>query len=61
MGNWIGKTLPDIHLIKNSKFQSNCCNKEEYSYINCIHCQGSGKIYIDEQRLPNKILANSKK
>ena len=47
MGNWFGKLIPDLQFIKNSKFQSNCCNKSEISvsYTKCAHCSGSGKLF----------------
>lgn len=50
MGNWFGKLIPDLQFIKNSKFQSNCCNKSEISvsYTKCAHCSGSGKLFLDK-------------
>ncbi len=59
MGSWLSKVMPDLGFFKNATINSNCCNKTgaEYSYTNCIHCRGSGRLYIksfEEQNIDAK-------
>jgi len=54
--------LPKFHFFERNLFQSNCCNKTEefsISYTKCIHCRGSGKIFI--KSLENNIDIDERK
>lgn len=49
MGTLLGKLIPDLGFFKNATINSNCCNKNQetsFSYVRCINCGGSGKIFI---------------
>ena len=47
MGSWFAK-LPSFNIFKGAKINSSCCNNtQEISYTKCIHCKGSGKLFIN--------------
>jgi hypothetical protein len=64
MGGWLSKVIPDLGFFKNSTIKSNCCNNtQEVSFTECVHCRGSGKLFIkpfEKSILHNNIDARSK-
>lgn len=46
MGNWLSR-FPNFNLFKGANIKSSCCNNtQEISFTECIHCRGSGKLFI---------------